>query len=81
LNFATIDASKYGFFAKALNLSPDQFPAFVIEDTVTGDAAPFDQNAEITAEKIDLFVEKYFRDRPNSEETSEVQFKIASKHE
>jgi hypothetical protein len=76
LNFATIDATKYGFFAEALSLIPDQFPAFVIEDTVTGDAAPFDQSEEITAENIEGFVEKYFRDRSSSKETPEVQLKV-----
>jgi hypothetical protein len=60
LNFATIDASKYGFFAKALNLATDKFPAFVIEDTVSGDTAPFDQDEEITGQKIEGFVQKYF---------------------
>jgi len=60
LNFATIDATKYGFFTKALNLATDKFPAFVIEDTVSGDTAPFDQDEEITGQKIEGFVQKYF---------------------
>jgi Thioredoxin-like domain len=72
LNFATIDATKYGFFAKVLNLVPGGFPAFVIEDTVTGDAVPFDQNQEVTAEKIARFVEKYFRDREGVPEQTAV---------
>jgi hypothetical protein len=75
LNFATIDATKYDFFAKVLNLVPDQFPALVIEDLVTGDTAPFDQSEEITAEKIESFVEKYFEDRLNLQETPEVGLK------
>jgi hypothetical protein len=61
LNFATIDATKYRFFAKALNLATDKFPAFVIEDTVSGDTVPFDQNEEITGQKIEGFVQKYFK--------------------
>ncbi|PMD60594.1 uncharacterized protein K444DRAFT_527855 [Hyaloscypha bicolor E] len=60
LNFATIDATKYRFFAKALNLATDKFPAFVIEDTVSGDTAPFDQDEEVTGQKIEGFVQKYF---------------------
>jgi Thioredoxin-like domain len=63
LNVATIDATKYGFFAKALNLVADKFPAFVIEDTVSGDSAPFDQMEDITEEKIEDFIEKYFERR------------------
>jgi protein disulfide-isomerase A1 len=67
LNVATIDANKYAFFAKALNLAPDKFPAFVIEDTVSGDAVPFDQDEEITGEKLGVFVERYFRERWNGD--------------
>lgn len=51
---------------------PDRFPAFVIEDTVTGDAAPFDQHEEITAEKIEKFIEKYFRGRNKIPEQTAV---------
>jgi protein disulfide-isomerase A1 len=72
LNFATIDSTEYGFFASALNLIPDRFPAFVIEDLVAGETAPFDQNEEITAEKIEIFVEKYFTDKLNSQKIYEV---------
>jgi protein disulfide-isomerase A1 len=68
LNFATIDATKYGFFAKALNLIPDKFPAVVIEDTESGDTAPFDQDEEITGKKLSAFVEGYF----NVRETTQV---------
>ncbi|KAN0121925.1 Thioredoxin-like domain containing protein [Hyaloscypha variabilis] len=67
LNVATIDANKYAFFAKALNLAPDKFPAFVIEDTVSGDAVPFDQDEEITGEKLGVFVERHFRERWNGD--------------
>jgi hypothetical protein len=42
-----------------LNLAIDRFPAFVIEDTVSGDAEPFDQNEEITGQKIEGLVQKY----------------------
>lgn len=74
LNFATIDPTKYGFFAKVLNLIPGRYPAFVIEDLITGDTAPFDQSEEITAEKIEGFVEKYFEDKLNSQELPEVSW-------
>ncbi|KAE9382046.1 hypothetical protein N431DRAFT_506792 [Stipitochalara longipes BDJ] len=65
LNVATIDAIKYGFFAKALNLVPDKYPAFVIEDTVSGDAVPFDQDEKLTGAKLGTFVERYFQQRWN----------------
>jgi len=72
LNFATIDAKKFGFFASALNLIPGQFPAFVIEDLQTGRTAPFDQNKEITACAIETFVEDYFGERLESQKRHEV---------
>jgi protein disulfide-isomerase A1 len=72
LNFATIDATEYGFFASVLSLIPDRFPAFVIEDLITGDTAPFDQSTEITAEKIEIFIEKYFRDKGRTQVREQV---------
>lgn len=72
LNFATIDATKFGFFASALNLIPGRFPAFVIEDLQTGETAPFDQDKEITANSIQNFVENYFRERLESPKEYEV---------
>jgi len=54
---------QYGFFAGALVLIPNKFPALVIEDMISGETVPFDQNEEITAEKFGTFVERYFRDR------------------
>lgn len=72
LNFATIDATKFGFFASALNLIPGRFPAFVIEDLQTGQTAPFDQNKEITADAIEIFVENYFQERLKAQKEYEV---------
>jgi hypothetical protein len=43
-----------------LNLAIDKFRAFVIKDTVSGDTVPFDQNEEITGQKIEGLVQKYF---------------------
>jgi protein disulfide-isomerase A1 len=63
LNFATIDATKFGPFASALNLTPGRFPAFVIENLQTSETAPFDQDIEITANSIEAFIENYFRER------------------
>jgi protein disulfide-isomerase A1 len=72
LNFATIDATEYGFFASALGLIPDKFPAFVIEDLITGETTPFDQSTEITWQKIEMFVEKYFRDKERTKVREQV---------
>jgi len=76
LNFATIDATEYRFFASVLSLIPDKFPAFVIEDLITGEATPFDQSTEITAEKIGIFVEKYFRDKGKTQVREQVQLAL-----
>jgi protein disulfide-isomerase A1 len=72
LNFATIDATEFGFFASALNLIPGRFPALVIEDLQTGQTVPFDQNKEITADAIEAFVENYFKERLESQRGHEV---------
>jgi protein disulfide-isomerase A1 len=72
LNFATIDATEYGFFASVLGLIPDKFPAFVIEDLITGETTPFDQSTEITWQKIGMFVEKYFRDKERTQVREQV---------
>jgi hypothetical protein len=63
MNFATIDTAQYGFFAEALGLQPGHFPAVVIEDVVTGEAKPYDQNEQITAGMVAKFVESYFNTR------------------
>ena len=60
MNFATIDAEAYGFFAKALGVTLGHFPALVIEDVMSGDTVPFDQNEEITPDTVGKFVERYF---------------------
>jgi hypothetical protein len=44
----------------------------VIEDVVTGDTAPFDQDEEITTEKIEEFVANYFADKEEVREQSSV---------
>jgi protein disulfide-isomerase A1 len=72
LNFETIDAVKHGFFASVLKLIPGRFPAFVIEDLQTGEAYPFDQNEEITADSIAMFVENYFRERLEAQREHKV---------
>lgn len=45
---------------------PGQFPAFVIQDVVSGDTIPFPQTKEIEAGEIRKFVRKYFQDSATS---------------
>ena len=71
MNFATIDAAQYGFFAEALGLVPDRFPALVIEDVMSGDTVPFDQNEEITTDTAKKFVEGYFNSK--KADTNEIK--------
>jgi protein disulfide-isomerase A1 len=80
LNFATIDATEYGFFASVLGLIPNKFPAFVIEDLITGETAPFDQSTEIMAVKIETFIEKYFRDKERTQVREQVQYTLRLVH-
>ena len=46
-----------------MGLVSDKFPAFVIEDTISGEASPFGEEEEITGKNIDAFVERYFEGR------------------
>jgi protein disulfide-isomerase A1 len=72
MNFATIDATRYSFFAEALGLALDRFPAVVIEDVINGETVPFDQDEEITADAIEKFIENYFR----MSKTAKVEIKV-----
>ncbi|RKF82232.1 Protein disulfide-isomerase [Golovinomyces cichoracearum] len=59
INFATIDAEAYGSHATNLNLKADNFPAFVIHDTVNNKKYPLHHETEITAESIDDLATKF----------------------
>jgi len=72
LNFATIDALEFAFFAEPLGLIPGKFPAFVIQDVVSGDTAPLDQNTELTAGRVGKFVSTYLEGRRLAGDGSEV---------
>lgn len=61
INFATVDAKKYGFFSESLGLDATRFPGFVIHDTRTDEMFQFDQSKEITAEAIGKFVKDFVR--------------------
>jgi len=59
VSFATIDAKAFGAHAGNLNLKPDSFPAFAIQETVKNLKYPFDQDKKITAEDIGTFVDSF----------------------
>lgn len=56
VNFAYIDASKFGAHAANLNLK-EQWPAFGIQNVVTGAKFPLDQESELTVEKMQKLAE------------------------
>ncbi|SPN96976.1 probable Protein disulfide-isomerase [Cephalotrichum gorgonifer] len=56
INFATIDAAAFGAHAGNLNLNPDKFPAFAIQEVAKNQKFPFDQETEITHDAIAAFV-------------------------
>ncbi|KAG0279024.1 protein disulfide-isomerase precursor [Linnemannia exigua] len=56
LNFAYIDASKFGAHAANINLK-EQWPAFGIQNVVTGAKFPLDQEGELTVENMKKLAE------------------------
>ncbi len=59
VNVATIDGKAFGAHAGNLNLNPDKFPAFAIQDTVKNQKFPFDQEKKITKDTIGAFVDDF----------------------
>ncbi|KAI1906129.1 protein disulfide-isomerase precursor [Ophidiomyces ophidiicola] len=57
INFATIDAKAFGAHAGNLNLDPEKFPAFAIQDTVKNTKFPYSQDKEIVEKDISKFVQ------------------------
>ncbi|KAG9062847.1 protein disulfide-isomerase precursor [Linnemannia hyalina] len=51
MNFAYIDASKFGAHAANINLK-EQWPAFGVQNVVTGAKFPLDQEGELTIERM-----------------------------
>ncbi|KAJ9369986.1 hypothetical protein DTO282E5_5326 [Paecilomyces variotii] len=58
INIATIDAKAFGAHANNLNLDPEKFPAFAIQDTVKGSKYPYDQSKKIDAKEVGKFIQK-----------------------
>lgn len=59
VNFGTIDAKAFGAHAGNLNLKPDTFPAFAIQDIAKNQKFPFSQDNKITVEAISEFLETF----------------------
>jgi len=57
VNIATIDAKAFGAHAGNLNLDPEKFPAFAIQDTVSNAKYPYDQSKKVDADDIAQFLQ------------------------
>jgi len=73
INIATIDAALYGAHADKVNLKQGQWPAFSIQDFVSGKKYVFDQSKDLTPEAIDEFVTAFVNgDVPPSLKSEEI---------
>ncbi|CCM01590.1 uncharacterized protein FIBRA_03650 [Fibroporia radiculosa] len=59
MNFAWIDAIKFGDHAKALNLVEAKWPSFVIQDIQKQLKYPYDQSKELNAVDLDVMLSDY----------------------
>jgi len=59
VSFTTVDTEAFGRYAGNLHLQINKWPAFAIQDTKTNKKFPYDQDAEITAELIEKFVQDF----------------------
>lgn len=57
INIATIDAKLFGAHADNLNLDPEKFPSFAIQDPEKNSKYPYDQSKEMNAKNIGKFVQ------------------------
>ncbi|PGG96754.1 protein disulfide-isomerase domain [Blastomyces parvus] len=63
ISIGTIDATAYGAHAGNLNLEPEKFPAFAIQDTTNNKKYPFDQTKKITGDVIAQFIQDVLDDK------------------
>ncbi|KAL4889723.1 protein disulfide isomerase [Aspergillus ambiguus] len=56
INIATIDAAMFGAHAGNLNLDPETFPAFAIQDPAKNAKYPYDQAKELKAKDVGKFI-------------------------
>ncbi|KAI9846874.1 MAG: protein disulfide-isomerase precursor [Sclerophora amabilis] len=59
VNFATIDAKAFGAHAGNLNLDPEKFPAFAIQNTENNQKYPFQQDKKLSAKEVGKFVQDF----------------------
>ncbi|RAL07562.1 protein disulfide isomerase PDI1 [Aspergillus homomorphus CBS 101889] len=57
INVATIDAKMFGAHAGNLNLDPQTFPAFAIQDPAKNAKYPYDQSKELKADDVEKFIQ------------------------
>lgn len=57
INIATIDAKMFGAHAGNLNLDPEKFPAFAIQDPEKHAKYPFDQAKDLKAKDVGKFIQ------------------------
>ncbi|PYH90543.1 protein disulfide isomerase A pdiA [Aspergillus ellipticus CBS 707.79] len=58
INIATIDAKMFGAHAGNLNLDPQKFPAFAIQDPAKNAKYPYDQSKEVQANDVEKFIKE-----------------------
>lgn len=56
INIVTLDAKLFGAHAGNLNLEPEKFPAFAIQETTKNAKYPYDQSKKISAKEIGKFI-------------------------
>lgn len=56
INIVTLDASLFGAHASNLNLEPEKFPAFAIQETAKNAKYPYDQTKKIDAKEVGKFI-------------------------
>jgi len=59
INFVTIDASRFGDHAKALNVLEAKWPAFVIQDLKQQLKYPLDQTEDVSKDTVSAWVRKF----------------------
>ncbi|KAJ5524864.1 hypothetical protein N7494_011514 [Penicillium frequentans] len=56
INIVTLDAKLFGAHTSNLNLEPEIFPAFAIQDTTKNSKYPYDQSKKIDAKEVGKFI-------------------------
>jgi protein disulfide-isomerase A1 len=56
INFVTLDAKLFGAHASNLNLEPEKFPAFAIQETTKNAKYPYDQSKKLDAKEVGKFI-------------------------